>query len=201
MRHLNFSKYMVAGLMAASLLTTNTSCADYLDKEPDTELDIEMVFSNRDKVYQWLAFVYNTIHEPDKWRIWKDGYEVFADDLTPSKRWEQWDGKTTIPKIFGEWTVNSTWDGDFWRMMPQYIRHGYIFQQRAYALPDSDLPQSEIDNMKMEVKFLTAYAWWQLAENYGAIPFKPDYITPSDFTLSDLMIGQSPFDEVVDYCD
>ena len=79
MRHLNFSKYMVAGLMAASLLTTNTSCADYLDKEPDTELDIEMVFSNRDKVYQWLAFVYNTIHEPDKWRIWKDGYEVFAD--------------------------------------------------------------------------------------------------------------------------
>lgn len=37
--------------------------------------------------------------------------------------------------------------------MPQYIRHGYIFQQRAYALPDSDLPQSEIDNMKMEVKF------------------------------------------------
>lgn len=64
MRHLNFSKYMVAGLMAASLLTTNTSCADYLDKEPDTELDIEMVFSNRDKVYQWLAFVYNTIHEP-----------------------------------------------------------------------------------------------------------------------------------------
>ena len=85
MRHLNFSKYMVAGLMAASLLTTNTSCADYLDKEPDTELDIEMVFSNRDKVYQWLAFVYNTIHEPDKWRIWKDGYEVFADDLTPSK--------------------------------------------------------------------------------------------------------------------
>ena len=92
-----------------------------------------------------MAFVYNTIHEPDKWRIWKDGYEVFADDLTPSKRWEQWDGKTTIPKIFGEWTVNSTWDGDFWRMMPQYIRHGYIFQQRAYALPDSDLPQSEID--------------------------------------------------------
>lgn len=56
MRHLNFSKYMVAGLMAASLLTTNTSCADYLDKEPDTELDIEMVFSNRDKVYQWIGF-------------------------------------------------------------------------------------------------------------------------------------------------
>lgn len=201
MKHFRFSKYMVAGLMAVSLLATHTSCADYLDKEPDTELDINMVFSNRDKVYSWLSFVYNTIHEPDKWRIWVDGFEVFADDLTPSRRWEQWDGKTTIPKIFGQWTINSSWEGDFWRMMPQYIRHGYIFQQRAYALPDNDLPQSEIDNMKTEVKFLTAYAWWQLAENYGGIPFKPNYIAPSDFTLSELMTGQTPFDVVVDYCD
>ena len=28
-----------------------TSCSDYLDKEPDTELTTEMVFQNRDKVY------------------------------------------------------------------------------------------------------------------------------------------------------
>lgn len=195
-------KYMAAGLIAASLLSGGTSCTDdYLDKEPDTELDIDMVFSNRDKVYSWLAFVYNTIHEPDKWRIWNDGYEVFADDLTPSKRWEQWDGSTTIPKIFGQWTVNSSWNGNLWHKMPQYIRHGYIFQQRACPLPGSDLSQSEIANMKNEVKFLTAYAWWQLAENYGGIPFKPDYIAPSEFVLSDLMIGQTPFDEVVDYCD
>jgi len=201
MKHFNISKYVVAGLMGASLLTTNTSCADFLDKEPDTELDIDMVFSNRDRVYSWLAYVYNIIHEPDKWRIWNDGYEVFADDLTPSKRWEQWDGSKTIPKIFGQWTVNSEWDGGYWHMMPRYIRHGYIFQQKAHALPDNELPQSEIDNMKTEVKFLTAYAWWQLAENYGGIPFKPDYIAPSDFTLSELMVGQRPFDEVVEYCD
>ena len=33
------------------------------------------------------------------------------------------------------------------------------------------------------------------------IPFKPDYIAPTDFTLSDLMIGQSKFDDIVNYCD
>ena len=32
-----------------------TSCSDYLDKEPDTELTTEMVFENRDKVYSWLS--------------------------------------------------------------------------------------------------------------------------------------------------
>ena len=83
------------------------SCSDYLDKEPDTELTTDMVFENREKVYSWLAYVYNIIHKPDKWDLKTDGYEVFADDLTPSKRWQQWDWSKVIPKIFGQWTINS----------------------------------------------------------------------------------------------
>ena len=63
---------------------TLVSCSDYLDKEPDTELTTEMVFDNRDKVYSWLGYVYNIIHTPDKWALTADGYEVFADDITPS---------------------------------------------------------------------------------------------------------------------
>ena len=177
------------------------SCSDYLDKEPDTELTTEMVFDNRDKVYSWLAYVYNIIHNPDKWALTSDGYEVFADDITPSKRWEQWDWNGVIPKIHGQWTINSTWGGNLWHMMPRYIRHGYIFLNNVKAMPDHELPQSEIDNMKNEIRFLTAYGWWQMAENYGGIPFKPDYIAPTDFTLSELMVGQSRFDDVVDYCD
>lgn len=47
-------------------LTGTTACSDYLDKEPDTELDLSMVFTNRDKVYSMLAYVYNVIHNPDK---------------------------------------------------------------------------------------------------------------------------------------
>lgn len=177
------------------------SCSDYLDKEPDTELTTDMVFENREKVYQWLAYVYNVIHTPDKWELKTDGYEVFADDMTPSKRWQQWDWSKVIPKIFGQWTINSQWDANYWQMMPRYIRHGYIFNNMVKAMPDHDLPQSEVDNMKNEVKFLTAYGWWQLAENHGGIPFKPDYIAPTDFDLADLMVGQSKFDDVVDYCD
>ena len=180
---------------------TLVSCSDYLDKEPDTELTTEMVFDNRDKVYSWLGYVYNIIHTPDKWALTADGYEVFADDITPSARWQQWDWGGVIPKILGQWTINSTWGGNLWHMMPRYIRHGYIFNNMVKAMPDHDLPQSEIDNMKNEVKFLCAYAWWQMAENYGGIPFKPDYIAPTDFELSELMVGQSKFDDVVDYCD
>lgn len=185
--------------MSVSIATT--SCSDYLDKEPDTELTTDMVFENRDKVYSWLSYVYNIIHKPDKWTLTADGYEIFADDITASERWQQWDWSGVIPKIHGQWTINSAWGGNLWHMMPRYIRHAYIFRNNVKAMPDHDLPQSEIDNMKNEIKFLCAYGWWQMAENYGGIPFTPDYIAPTDFNIDDLMVGQSKFDDVVDYCD
>ena len=196
-------KIKFASLAFVIILTLfgTTSCSDFLDKEPDTELSMDVVFTNRDKVYSMLAYTYNIIHAPDRYVMVNDGYEVFADDITPSERWRQWQWSNTIPKIMGEWTINTSWRGDLWAGMPKYIRQAYILRKNIKALPDQDLPQSEVDNIKYEIEFLTAYAWWLMAENYGAIPFRPDYIAPTDFTLSDLMIGQSKFDDVVHYCD
>ena len=48
---------------------------------------------------------------------------------------------------------------------------------------------------------MKAYYYALLANTYGGIPFAPDEITPSDFNLSDLMIGQTPYDQVIDWCD
>lgn len=102
---------------------------------------------------------------------------------------------------FGGWTPNTQWAGNFWDGLPRKIRQAYIFIERVHALPDSDLPQREVDYMKAEARFLAAYYWWQLLEAYGPIPFRPNYIAPTDFTLSDLMVGQRPFDEVVSHLD
>lgn len=174
------------------------SCSDFLDKEPDTELDIEMVFENKTKVESWLAGVYSGIPNPGNDMLTNLGWEIFADDVTPSKRWQQW-GWSNIPKIFGEWTPNTTWDGGFWHLKPQRIRQAYIFMEKAHALPEANLPESEVNYMKAECRFLVAYYYWQMTCTYGPIPFQPGYIAPSDFVLSDLMIGATPFDEIVDY--
>ncbi len=200
MKKINIKKYIIGGI-AIALLPLASGCSDYLDKEPDTELTTEMVFENRDKIYSWLANVYDIIHTPDKWQLTGDGYEVLADDLTASKRWEQWDWAEPLAKIFGQWTINSTWGGNLWHRMPQCIRQGYIFNQMIHPLDDGEITKEEVENMKNEVKFLTAYAWWLLAENYGGAPFRPDYIAPTDFNLEDLMVEQSPFDDIVAYCD
>lgn len=193
---MKLAKYILAGMIGLSLFN---SCS-YLDKEPDTEIDIDMVFENKTKVESWLANIYSRIPNPGNDWLNTYGWEVFADDLTASARWRQWDWPN-ISKILGEWTPNTRWAGNFWDGLPQKIRQAYIFMERVHALPSGDLSQQEVDYMKAEARFLAAYYWWQLVETYGPIPFKPDYIAPTDFTLSDLMVGQRPFDEIVDYLD
>ncbi len=190
-------KYISIGLISISLFG---SCTDFLDKEPDPELDINMVFENRTKVEGWLAGVYSGIPNPSIDWLNYHGWEIFADDITPSKDWQQWEWKN-IPKIFGEWTPNTEWAGGYWHRMPQLIRQANIFLERVHALPESGLTQKEVDYMKAECRFLSAYFYWLLTSTYGPIPFQPGYIAPTDFVLEDLMIGQTPFDEIVDYLD
>jgi len=55
--------------------------------------------------------------------------------------------------------------------------------------------------MKAECKFMKAYYYYLLANTYGAVPFKPDYIAPTDFVLADLMEGQTPYYTVIDWVD
>lgn len=189
-------KYIVTGLIG---IVSLGSCT-YLDKEPDTEINIDMVFENKTKVESWLANVYSRIPNPGNDWLNTYGWEVFADDLTASARWQQWDWPN-ITKILGGWTPNTQWAGNFWDGLPRKIRQAYIFIERVHALPEADLPQKEVDYMKAEARFLAAYYWWQLLETYGPIPFRPNYIAPTDFTLSDLMVGQRPFDEIVSHLD
>ena len=58
MKKIKIAKYVAASLL---LMTAPTSCSDYLDKEPDTELDLSMVFTHRDKVYQLIPTPLSTI--------------------------------------------------------------------------------------------------------------------------------------------
>ena len=198
-------KIKIAICSVASLILSGlaTSCSDYLDKEPDTELNVDMVFENREKIYSWLSYVYNVIHTCDHWQLndESDGFEIMADDLLASRRYQQWDWKWVMARISGAWSIDHPWTNkDPWIDMPKCIRHGYLFNERVHALPKDGISTEEVELMKNEVKFLCAYGWWFLAENYGGIPFSPNLcdITAS---LDEMLLSQAKFDDVVDYCD
>lgn len=177
-----------------------TSCVDYLDKESDTELTLPMVFEDKTRIEGWLANVYSHVPDPYWGYARKLGWDILSDDMTASERWRQWDWKV-IPMLLGEWTPSTDWDGNYWSRLPQLIREANIFIENVHPLPEQGISATEVTYMKAEMRFMIAYYYYLLSNTYGPIPFKPNYIAPTDFNLADLMEGQRPYYEVVDWVD
>lgn len=194
---LNIMKYVLAAAVCVPMLS---SCADYLDKEDDTELTLDLVFKDKTRMEGWLGNAYSAI--PDTYMGYGRylGWDILGDDQSPSERWRQWNWKV-IPYILGEWTPSSDWDGNYWNLLPQRIREAQIFMQNVKPLPDQGVTTTEVGYMKAECRFLIAYYYYLLANTYGPIPFQPGYIAPTDFKLSDLMEGPHPYYEIIDWCD
>lgn len=190
-------KFIYSILTAMLLLPTGCS---FLDKEPDTELTLDMVFQDKTRTYGWLANVYSAIPDPYMGYGRYLGYDILGDEMSPSERWRQWNWKV-IPYILGEWTPNSDWDGNYWASLPQCIREALIFKENVHALPDQGIGQQEVDYMKAECDGLMAYYYWLLANTYGGIPFAPGKIISTGAPVEELNVGQVPYYTVIDWCD
>ncbi len=190
-----YKKIFLACVAVLSL----SSCSDFLDKESDTELTIDEVFSQRILQERWLAQCYSHVEENYWWTLRDSGTNVMGDDLAPSERWEQWWGGGMLGCLSGNWNSNTGWNGDYWAACPRRIRECLIFQQRATAVPEEGLSKSEVELMKLETRFLVAYYYQRMLLSYGPIPFRPGYLAPTEFNLDDLMTGPEPFDDIVDW--
>lgn len=194
MKNLYIKLFLFVGLLISA------SCTDYLDKEGDTELTLDGVFQSRTKTENWLASCYSRIPDPTWGFTRNEGWEILGDDISPSERWRQY-GWNVIPFALGDWAVSSQWSPGYWNSLPQRIRECNIFMQNVHALPEQNLPEEEVKLMIAECRFLKAYYYTLLINTYGAVPFQPDEIAPVDYNLSDLQVGQTPFDEIVKWID
>lgn len=181
----------------SALLFLCGSCSDFLDNAPDDQLTLEMIFNDKVRTEDWLAYVYGGIPSPDWASVRFIGYETLADDVTPSQRWSQWWGDGTLNYRVGQWYTNSAWGSNFWSDLPKRIRSGYIFINNAHANPNLGVSEDDIEQMKNECRFLIAYYYWVMTEAYGSVPFFSDEANLDD----ELMNGQRSFDETVDWID
>ena len=187
-------------IIILTLLAFGAASCNWLDKESDTELTLEMVFNNKTRVEGWLGNVYSGIPDPYMGHGRYIGQDIFGDDMTPSERWRQWNWDV-IPFILGEWTPSSSWGGNYWAYLPQRIREAYVFIENVKPLPDQDLPYEEVEYMKAECRFLAAYYWYLLTDTYGPVAYRPDYIAPSDSDLESLKVARTPYYEIIDALD
>src|SRR5690606_4383291 len=70
-----------------------------------------------------------------------------------------------------------------WATQYKYIRQGLIFLEHVHPLEGTGsnaLPQSEVDRLKDETKFLIAYSYFTLLELYGPVPLIETLADPQD---------------------
>jgi len=172
-------------------LITMSSCSDYLDKQPDDQLTLDMVFNNKTNTEKWLAGIYYAIPDPYSY----GDVDPQGDDMCPSPRWEQFGFKVIAYQV-GNFSPSSIWTKNYWNTLPQKIRSAYIFLDNVKPLPDQGLSEKEAEYMKAEAKFLIAYYHSLLLTYYGAVPIIRD---DQDVSSDNLMVKQEPFYDVVDW--
>lgn len=175
------------------------SCTKFLDRMPDDQLTLEMVFNDKTRTEDWLAGVYSNIPDPYWGYARHLGWDPLSDDMAPSTGWEQF-GWTVIGKQTGNWNPSSEWEPNYWVELPKRIRSAYIFLDNVKPNPAQLVTEEEVNLMKAEARFMIAYYYSLLVETYGAIPFQLGLADPSA-SEEELMLGQSPFDQVVDWID
>ncbi|MDD2246430.1 MAG: RagB/SusD family nutrient uptake outer membrane protein [Proteiniphilum sp.] len=188
-------------IVLLSFLLNVTSCADYLDYQPDDFLTMEMIFTDKIRTEDWLASVYSSIPSP-MWGYFKDhGYNIMGDDITIPQEWQQFGWRNVYAYTTANWSPISGWNPYYWVELPKRIRTGLIFLEKVRVIPEAGLTQQYVDQMKNEVRFLIAYYYSLMIELYGPIPFAPGVIYEIDAPASELLIGQTPYDEIVDWID
>ena len=177
---------LIAGILAAFSIV---SC-DYLDKQPDDQLDIPAAFENKSNLERWLAYIYNGI--PTFYHY--DGAIAVADDLTPPVGWES-QGFKAILYQNGNFTPAQGGIIGYWNEFSKRIRSAYIFIENAHPL--FDVSAKEIEWMKAECRFFIAYYHAMMVMTYGAIPMITEPAQGTD--ASDMQLKQQPFYTVVDW--
>ena len=77
-------------LLLVALGVTATSCSKYLDKSPDDQLTLEMIFKDKTRTEDWLAGIYSNVPDPYWGNTRTLGWDPLSDDMAPSTGWEQY---------------------------------------------------------------------------------------------------------------
>jgi starch-binding outer membrane protein, SusD/RagB family len=180
--------YVIVAIVALTI----SSCSNYLDvsDEMTQNLSMEDVFNSPTYTKSWYANIYNCISE----------YSETGSDCNAFKNpWSNLCGEISSqisPYKDVETSGYTAGDAQLqrWGSLYQYIRQAMIFIKYGKAVgsttDESVITEDEINRMKDDARFLIAYCYVSLFEQYGPAPIitelenaeepsKRDYARPS----------------------
>lgn len=191
-------------LLFCITLFLSTSCNDYLDMEPDDRLTEEMVFNDYKRTQEWLAALYSTIPDPLMQYTREWGCTFLSDDAQIALPMGQFNDYWKRTVSFYQGSMNATLTPpartDVWGDTYKQVRSAYIFMKNVKPLPAQGLTKEDVEQMKMEARFLITYYYTKMLELYGPFPLVTELISP-DTPIADLMLARTPYEEILAWLD
>jgi len=185
-------QYIFMGLAALSLSIGTTSCTDYLDKSPDSDVNPEMAFMNFQNFQGFVEEAYNCIPNKES-NFWcctfnwgedeimntggGDTHETAHFDLGDYRYWYQ-DDQSYLHRNASSLNPVSN------DKMAHSLEHAwYVIRKMNLGLENIDkltnATQEEKNLIKGQLLFMRA--WWHLEQIiwFGGLPYV-DYVIPAD---------------------
>ena len=168
-----------------------SSCADYLDVDKYfyDQLSIDSAFSKRKYVDGWLSNAFEPIQyitEGEGMRRW------MSDDIVKFEGRDYQNGNYSA-------TTNN---GDSENLLCK----AYEAVRKASTFIDNvdrcgELTEVEKADMKGQMRFIRAYAYWSLIRHFGPVPLIPEHGLDVSLSYEELSLPRASLDEIVAFID
>lgn len=180
--------YIFLPIVAGGMMS---SCADYLDVDKYfyDQLSIDSAFSKRKYVDGWLSNAFEPIQyitEGEGMRRW------MSDDIVKYEGRDYQNGNYSA----------STNNGD----SENLLYKAYEAVRKASTFIDNvdrcgELTQVEKADMKGQMRFIRAYAYWSLIRHFGPVPLIPEHGLDVSLSYEELSLPRASLDEIVEFID
>lgn len=178
--------YIFLPIVAGGMMS---SCSDYLDVDKYfyDQLSIDSAFSKRKYVDGWLSNAFEPIQyitEGEGMRRW------MSDDIVKYEGRDYQNGNYS----------SSTNNGD----SENLLLKAYEAVRKASTFIDNvdrcgELTQVEKADMKGQMRFIRAYAYWSLIRHFGPVPLIPEHGLDVSLSYEELSLPRAPLDDIIDF--
>lgn len=181
---MNMDKILTALLLVTGLLST--SC-DFLDKMPDDQKTMEMVWKSQKETEKFLYNIYASLPDPSS-MMWSYVPWVAASDELDIV----WDRYFPTSMNVGSWNPTTNYY-DIWDACYKSIQASFVLENNIDKC--FELPRNLKLQYVAEAKFLRGYYYWMLLRQYGPFVLIENEM---DWT-GNVDIPRTPYDECVEY--
>lgn len=167
------------------------SCEDFLDKEVDTNLSREEIFSNVNSAPGFLNTTYNSVLSE---------YNRYGGGLIASASDESVNSSSSSTIRFFNGGITPSYNPDnIWNAMYEGIRRANIFlYELEHTIAESNsIPEKDRGVYKGQALFLRAYCHFELVKRYQMIPYVDEELSMATDFSTDSCTFQLSFNEVV----